>query len=509
MLHIKTSYILSPMADNQTALIIGAGTGGIATSIFLAQQGFEVDVYEKNISAGGRCGQIVRDGHRFDVGATMVLMPEIYRDVFGSLGLTLERDLRMRPLDDIYTLWFDDGTRLAFTADRKRMEEQLEKIEPGSFARAERYVQEGFRLYKMAFEKLLGRNFTRFFDFFNPGNALLLIKLKTYLKHYSYTTRFFRSEHLRMAYTFQNIYVGQSPFTAPALFSMIPAAELTEGSMFPVGGMFTVTEKLMAKAAGLGVSFHFANPVRQIRVSGGRATGVILSDGTEAKADVIVANADLPYVYRELLPGGCKTRRIERMKYSCSALVLHWALDKQYPQLGHHSTFLADSFREGLDKIFRDKSMGEDPCFYIHAPVRTDPSAAPDGCDTLSVAVGVGHLDPRHPQNWDLITDKARSAVFRKLKKIGIEDIEEHIKFEIVTTPETWVEALNISRGSVFGSLGHNILQMGWFRPHNRDRRYKNLYFTGGSTHPGNGIPMVLLSARLVSERIINEQKKA
>lgn len=496
------------MSGNQKALIIGAGTGGIATSIFLAQKGFEVDVYEKNISAGGRCGNIVRDGHRFDVGATMVLMPEVYRDVLSSLGLNIEIDLLMKPLDDIYTLWFDDGTSLAFTTDRKRMEQQLEKIEPGSFANAERYVKTGFRLYTMAFERLLGRNFTRFFEFFNLSNALLLIKLKTYLRHYNYTARFFRSEHLRMAYTFQNIYVGQSPFIAPALFSMIPAAELTEGSMFPVGGMYSVAEKMMAKAVELGVKFNFAQPVRKITTEGGRATGVIFSDGSEAKADVIVANADLPYVYRELLPPGRKSRRIERMKYSCSALVLHWALDKQYPQLGHHSTFLSDNFREGLDKIFIDKSMGDDPCFYIHAPVRTDPSAAPEGCDTLSVAVGVGHLDPGKTQNWDLITDKARNAVFRKLKRIGIEDIEKHIKFEIITTPETWVEALNISRGSVFGSIGHNVLQMGWFRPHNRDSRYRNLYFTGGSTHPGNGMPMVLLSARLVSERIISEQKK-
>jgi phytoene desaturase len=367
-------------------------------------------------------------------------------------------------------------------------------------------VKTGVSLYKMAFERLLGRNFTRFFQFFNLSNALLLIKLKTYLRHYSYTARFFRSEHLRMAYTFQNIYVGQSPFSAPALFSMIPAAELTEGSMFPVGGMYSVAEKLMAEAVGLGVRFHFAKPVRKIITEAGRAAGVLFADGTEARADIIVSNADLPYVYRELLPPSLKSRRIERMKYSCSALVLHWAVDKQYPQLGQHSTFLADSFREGLDKIFIDKSMGDDPCFYIHAPVRTDPSAAPEGCDTLSVAVGVGHLDPKRPQDWNLITEKARSAVFSKLRKIGIDDIEEHIKFEIVTTPGSWEEALNVSRGSVFGSIGHNILQMGWFRPHNRDRRYRNLYFTGGSTHPGNGIPMVLLSARLVSERIINEQ---
>jgi phytoene desaturase len=495
------------MAFNGSALVIGAGIGGITTSLFLAERGYKVDVYEKNIATGGRCGQILRDGHRFDLGATMILMPEVYRDVLQSLGLTME-DLELKPLNDIYTLWFDDGTSLAFTTDQARMEQQLEKIEPGSYARAREYVRTGFGLYTVAFAKLLGRNFTRFFDFFNPANTLLLVKLKTYLNHYRYTARFFRSEHLRMAFTFQNIYVGQNPFSAPALFSMIPSAELSEGSMFPAGGMAAIAERMMEKAREKGVRFHFAKPVREIRVAGRKATGVIFADGGEAQADVIVANADLPYVYRELLPRSFKSWRITRMKYSCSALVLHWGLDKQYPQLGHHSTFLSDSYREGLDKIFMDKSMGEDPCFYIHAPVRTDPTAAPEGCDTLSVAVGVGHLDPKHPQDWERLADKARTVVFRKLKKIGIDDIEAHIRFEIITTPGNWEEALNITKGSVFGSLGHNILQMGYFRPHNRDRRYRNLYFTGGSTHPGNGIPMVLMSARLVAERIINEQMK-
>lgn len=496
------------MAGNGTALIIGAGIGGITTSLFLAERGYTVDVYEKNIAAGGRCGQIVRDGHRFDLGATMILMPEVYRDVLRSLGLTMD-EMNFRPLDDIYTLWFDDGTRLAFTTDAKRMEQQLESIEPGSYKRAQDYVRTGYDLYNVGFKKLLGRNFTRFFEFFNLSNALLLVKLKTYVNHYRYTARFFRSEHLRMAFTFQNIYVGQNPFTAPALFSMIPSAELTEGSMFPAGGMYAVAARLMEQAKEKGVRFHFAAPVKEITVEGRKATGVTFTDGTQAKADVIIANADLPYVYRELLPPGRKARRISRMKYSCSALVLHWGLDKQYPQLGHHSTFLSDSYREGLDRIFRNKSMGDDPCFYIHAPVRTDPTAAPEGCDTLSVAVGVGHLDPKHPQDWNRLTEKARNAVFRKLRKAGMEDIESHIRFEIVTTPGNWEEALNVTHGSVFGSLGHNIFQMGYFRPHNRDRRYKNLYFTGGSTHPGNGIPMVLMSARLVAERIINEQNPA
>jgi phytoene desaturase len=256
------------MASNGTALIIGAGIGGITTSIFLAKNGYSVDVYEMNNAPGGRCGKIVREGHRFDLGATMMLMPDVYRDVFRSLGLTLENELNVRSLDDIYSLYFDDGSMLDFTTDRKRMEEQLEKIEKGSFARAEKYVTTGFALYKTAFEKLIGRNFTRFFDFFTIKNALLLIKLKTYIGHSRYTSRFFRSQNLQMAYTFQNIYVGQSPFTSPALFSMIPAAELTEGSLFPEGGMYRVASRLLEVAEKHGVRFHFSKPVYGITVDG-------------------------------------------------------------------------------------------------------------------------------------------------------------------------------------------------------------------------------------------------
>lgn len=496
------------MEKAKTALIIGAGIGGITTSVFLAKKGYSVDIYEKNSFAGGRCGQIVRDGHRFDMGATMMLMPDVYRDIFRSLGMTLENEIKVKPLDDIYTVYFSDGTNLAFSKDRERMNRQLEKLEPGSASESEKYVTTGYHLYKMAFEKLIGRNFTRFFDFFNLSNVVLLVKLKTYIGHSRYTARFFRSQHLQMAYTFQNIYVGQSPFSAPALFSMIPAAELTEGSFFPEGGMHSIVRRLIEAAEEHGVRFHFNKPVSGITIKSGRASGVTFSDGGEAAADVIIANADLPYVYRSLLPPSFKSWRIERMRYSCSALVLHWGVDKQYPQLGHHSVFLSDDFRNGLDKIFREKSMGEDPSFYIHSPVHTDPSAAPAGCDSLSVIVGVGHLDRRHPQDWEQILVTARRTVFSRLKQLGINDLEDHIKFEIAAPPAAWEDSFNITKGSVFGSLGHNILQMGYFRPHNRDNRYRNLYFTGGSTHPGNGIPMVLLSARLVSERIIREQNK-
>ncbi len=493
------------MIGKKSAVIIGAGIGGIATAIYLAKNGYNVNVYEKNLAPGGRCGQLIRDGHRFDLGATMLMMPGIYRQVFESLGIPPFENNDIKPLEDLYKIYFDNNEVIAFSPDENKMKIQLEKIEPGSFKKSQKYVSDGYEIFQLGINKLIGRNFDNLFQFANFKNIGMLIKLKTYISNYRYVKRFFRHPHLRMAYTFQNIYVGQSPFNSPALFSMVPAAELTEGSFFPEGGMFNIVERLLSEAKSSGVLFHYNKPVKNIRVNCKKAESVILDDGSEIKADIIVANADLPYVYRKLLPDRAKSKRLDSMKYSCSAICYHWGLDKVYPQLGHHSVFLSDGFREGLDRIFKDKSVSDHPSFYVHAPARTDPSAAPQNQDTLSVIVGAGHMDKNKKQDWDDLKKKTRTAVIQRLKQLGLEDFEEHIKFEICYTPESWESACNISRGSVFGSLAHNIFQMGYFRPHNQHGRYKNLFFVGGSTHPGNGIPNVLLSAKLTAERILNK----
>jgi len=492
------------MPENKSAVIIGAGIGGIATAVFLAKNGYSVDIYEKNAVPGGRSGQIIHEGHRFDLGATMLMMPGIYHQVFDLLGVKLEVGNDIIPLDELYKIYFDDGTDIAFTTDRERMKKQLESIEPGSFEKSMKYVFKGYEIFQIGINKLIGRNFYNLFQLVNFRNIGLLIKLKTYISNWSYAKKFFRHPHLLMAYTFQNIYVGQSPMSSPALFSMVPAAELTEGSFFPKGGMFAIVEKLADAAESSGVKFHFNNPVSEIKISGKRAECIVLGDGTEVKSDIILANADLPYVYRELLPDKRISVRLDRMKYSCSAICFHWGIDKVYPQLGHHSVFLSDTMQQGLDSIFIDKSVSDHPSFYVHAPVRTDPMAAPANQDTLSVTVAVGHIDKTKNQDWDIIRQRTRHAVIKRLKQFGMEDIEEHIKFEICHTPENWESVCNISRGSVFGSLAHNVFQMSYFRPHNRHDRYHNLYFVGGSTHPGNGIPNVLLSAKLVAERILS-----
>ena len=248
--------------------------------------------------------------------------------------------------------------------------------------------KDGF--YRIALKELLGRNYTSLFQFITLKNIGILFRIKTLISHMRYVRRFFRHPHLQTAFTFQNIYVGQNPFTAPALFAMLPAAEITEGSLVAEGGMFSVVESLVQKACELGVKFHYNSPVRKIITSGKKAGALELEDGTRIPAGIVVAGADLPYVYHELLKERCYPAVLDKLRYSCSAISFHWALDKPFPGLGLHNVFMSREYKHNLDKIFRDKTVSEDPSFYVFCPREHDHSSAPDGRDTLSVVVPRG-----------------------------------------------------------------------------------------------------------------------
>ena len=496
------------MSRKQKAIVIGAGIGGLATANFLAQNGYDVDIYEKNCNPGGRCGQKIQDGHRFDLGATILLMPSLYKQVLSELGIDLEKDLETTSLSPIYKLFFSDGSDFSFTRDEEKMKCQLEAFEPGSYPKYKAYVNEGYEYFNLAMNDLLGKNFDSLFEFVNLKSIRLLLKLKTYRTHTSYVNEFFNDKRLQKAFSFQNIYVGQNPYEAPAFFSMLPGAEIAEGALFPKGGMNRIVQTLVGLADKNNVKINCKKPVQEIILNGKKAEGVLLEDGTKVNADLVIASADLPYVYDKLLDDKQKTQSLKKKKYSCSAIVFHWGVDKVYPQLDHHSVFLNDPYQAGLNAIFKEKSLSENPSFYVHAPVRSDKTAAPENEDSLSVIVPVAHLDEKADQDWKELKEKARNAVIRRLKEAGLTDIEEHIKFEICYLPKTWENSCNVTNGSVFGSLGHTIFQMGYFRPHNQHKKYKNLYFAGGSTHPGNGVPLVLLGAKLTAERILNDAKK-
>ncbi len=495
------------MTKRQTAVVIGAGIGGIATAARLAKNGYEVTVLEKNETPGGRCNQILRDGHRFDIGPTLFLMPEVWEETFAALGEKMSDHLDLRRIDPTYKVHFDDGLELELTSDIGKMQTQLEKVEKTAFTGFLNYIAEGSKHYKISLEKFVGRNFFNIFEYFSLSNLPLIFQLKALGKHYKNTSRFFKDERLKAAFTFQNMYLGLSPYDAPATYSLLQYTELAEGVWYPMGGMYAGIQALTKVAEKHGVKFIYNAPVKRLHVNDTKVVGAELEDGRQFHSDIFVGNADLPYIYDQLLPDRAEAKKlVEEKLYTCSTIMFYWGTKKEYPQIAHHNIFLGGDYKASFDQIFNNHTLPEEPSFYVHAPKRTDPAAAPAGQDTLYVLVPVGHLDARSKQDWEALVKRARETVLTRLaKELGVTDLEQNIKFEMVYQPKVWKERFNLVNGAAFG-LSHNFWQVGYLRPHNRHKQYKNLYFAGASTHPGTGLPIVLLSARLTTERILKEE---
>jgi phytoene desaturase len=488
----------------KTVIVIGAGIGGLTAATHLAKQGLHVTVVEKNAHPGGRCDRISHEGHHFDTGPTLLVMPLLYESEFAALGKSMWEMLELQRVDPTYHLVFDDGSQLALTSDMKSLQEQLENIEPGSFQGLLHYIDEGHRHYHLSIEKLVNPDFRTASDFFKLSHLPLLHQVKPLKKHYANMSNYFDDPRLKAAFTFQDVYMGLSPFEAPATFSMMPYSELAHGVWYPKGGMYQLVEALMSLGHEAGVEFVFNAEVEQIVINGKEACGVLLANGMNLDADAVLANADLPYVYQNLLPQDRQVKKLARKRFSCSVISFFWGVDKPYDKLGPHTLFLVDDYRENFNSIIRDLDLPSNPSLYIHAPARLDRAMAPQGQDTLIAIVPVGHISENGNQDWGSMRDQARQKVFQRLRNHGINDLEEHIKFEVNFTPLSWQKRYNLVKGSTHG-LCHNLTQLAYFRPDNRHRRIHNLYFVGASTRPGTGMPTVMVSGRQSAQRIMDD----
>lgn len=489
---------------SKSIIVIGAGIGGIVAATHMARRGLNVTVLEKNSHAGGRCDRFSRDGHHFDAGPTLLVMPLLYEAEFAALGTSLHEVLDLQRVDPTYHLVFDDGSQLALTSDMKSMQEQLEAFETGSFHGLLRYMEEGHRHYHLGMQRLVNRDFRNAMDFFKLSHIPLAFQLKPFANHYNNMAAYFDDPRLKSAFTFQDVYMGLSPFEAPATFSMMPYTELAHGVWYPRGGMYSIVEALVALAQRAGVTFEFDTAVERIDVNGRHTKGVLLTDGRHIQSDAVLANADLPYVYKSLLPQDREVKRLERKRFSCSVISFFWGVDKPFEKLPPHTLFLADDYRDNFKSIIDELGLPSNPSLYVHAPARLDPSMAPEGQDTVIGIVPVGHMSENGEQDWAALRDEARQHVFRRLRSIGITDLEEHIKFEVNYTPLSWKKRYNLMKGSTHG-LCHNLMQLAYFRPSNKHSRYQNLYFVGASTRPGTGLPTAMVSGRLAAQRVLDE----
>lgn len=489
------------------AVVVGAGVGGLAAAARLARQGFDVQLFEKTHRPGGRCNQLRADGFTWDIGPTIVLMPEVFEETFTALGRRLEDYLTLQRCEPNYRIHYRDGSDITFTSELTAMGRELERIEPGSFQRYLAFLAQGREQYRTSLDHLVGRNYSGLLDYFSPKVLAKIFKVRAHRRMYADVSRFFQDDRLRAAMTFQTMYLGVSPFASPAVYGLLPFTELGVGIWFPKGGLYAIPLALEKVAREEGVRLYYGEPVERILTEGARATGVRLASGRTVQADLVLCNADLPYAYQKLLDGApTSLPRKDTLRYTSSGYMLYLGLRKQYPGLGHHNVVFGRDYRGSFDDIFERFRVPEDPSFYVNVPTRSDPSLAPPGQDAVYILVPVPH---QHPGlDWKTEGPQVRAKVFQRMAELGYPELERDTVVERVFTPDDWASTYNLMHGSAFG-LAQNFFQIGPFRPSNQDARVKNLFFVGASTQPGTGLPTVLISARLVSERVQQWAKQA
>lgn len=491
------------------AIIIGAGMGGLATALRLRHQGFEVVVLEKQARPGGRSNVIQEDGYRVDTGPTILVMKDAFEELYRSIGQDFERRLKPVQLDPNYRIYYHDGTSLDLYSNMARLAQEVEKVMPGGAQRLYRFIGESAKKYELAMD-FVHRNFDRITDLANPEAGLRLFQTSAHQNLYRQVARFFDgNDKLTKAFSFHSMFLGLSPLDALAMYSLITYADLALGMWYPKGGIYSIVEDMVALALEMGVEIRTRSPVEQICVDGGHVRGVALTSGERLTADLVISNADLPYTYRKLLAPQFRKaypdHRLERMQYACSGFLLYLGVDRVYPHLRHQSLYFAEDYKANLDAIFKYKTLPEDPSFHLSVPTVTDPSLAPEGHSLIYVLAPMPNLEAR--LDWEAVAPLARERLLNRLEKIIAPDLRRHVVWERQYCPPDWERDINATLGTAFGSLSHGFFQSAYFRPHNKSREVEGLYFVGQGTYPGIGMPMVMISSRLVTERIVKEWK--
>ena len=453
---------------------------------------------------------------RFDQGPSLLLLPRLFEEAFHDLDTSIEAEgVQLLKCEPNYNLWFGDGESFELSTDTSRMKKEVEKWEGvDGFDRYLGFLQESHRHYEQSIVHVLRKNFTSLLHLARPSFLRYIFTLHPFESIYYRASQYFYTERLRRVFTFGSMYMGMSPFDAPGTYSLLQYTELAEGIWYPRGGFYKILDALVRVGKRMGVEYRFSTEVAKVNISpdGRRAQGITLSSGEELSADLVVVNADLVYAYNNLLPASSQAKSLSQKTASCSSISFYWAMDKKVPELTAHNIFLADDYRESFDDIFKRQLIPQEPSFYVNVPSRVDPSAAPEGRDTIVVLVPVGHLlesgvsqesGSRSGQDWDAMIAKARETVLKTVEARTGAKIRHSILHEEVNTPMTWKQKFNLDKGAILG-LSHSFFNVLSFRPRTKHAKYEDLYFVGASTHPGTGVPICLAGSKITSEQILD-----
>jgi phytoene desaturase len=504
------------------AIVIGAGVGGLSAAIRLAIAGVRVTLLEKNERVGGKLNlrQIPhpsRPSERpfaFDTGPSLLTMPEVFEDLFRAAGHDLRRDLPIVRLDPIARFVWADATSFELAADPQTRLENVRKLAPGDVEGFERLLETGRHYWDVGGELFLFRAPEQFLaDARSPldglRTALVPFRIGIFQKYRVLIDRHVRHPKLRELLYQYATYSGASPFKAPATLAVIPFVEQHFGGWYIEGGMYRLAEAMEAIARELGVEVRTNCPVTRILVEPdgrkARARGVRLSTGEELHADVVLCNSDVIWSYRNLIEPRFRPhfadRKLDRIEPGGSGMVLLLGVEGTYPQLAHHTKFMPDDYRSDLRAMFDTLTIPDDPCIYVCATTRSDPSQAPEGCENLFVLCSAPPLTASI--DWTTAARSYRDQIVRTLEtRFGLTDLSKRIVVEQMMTPRDLASLYNANLGSIYG-ISSNSLRTAFLRPPNRDRHIRGLFFAGGATHPGGGLPLVALSGKIAAELVL------
>ncbi|MEE4203515.1 MAG: phytoene desaturase [Halieaceae bacterium] len=481
------------------AIVIGSGFGGLAAAIRLGARGYRVTVLEKLDKPGGRAYVYEQDGFTFDAGPTIITAPFLLEELWSLCGRRFADDVDLRPMDPFFRIRFDDGRIFDYSGDRQKTLAQIRDYNPEDVEGYLKYLKASKKRYRVGFERLGFKSFDRLWDLikFLPQ----LIRLRSDRSVYQLVSSHIRDPYLRQVMSFHPLLIGGNPFNVTGIYSLISHLEQQFGVWSAMGGTGSLVTAMTKLITGQGGEIKLNAEVEEITVEAGRATGVKLRDGSVLPAAVVVSNADAAWTYRYLIPEQHRrrwtNRRIEKAAYSNGLFVWYFGTRRRYEDIPHHTVMLGPRYEGLLKDIFKHKKLTEDFSLYLHRPTATDPSMAPEGCDTFYALVPVPHLDA--DIDWREQAEPFRRAIQERLEATVMPGLGDQLATSHLLTPLDFQDRLCSFKGAGF-SLEPRIMQSAWFRPHNRSEEIEGLYLVGAGTHPGAGIPGVISSARVLDE---------
>ena len=496
------------MTPGKSAVVIGAGIGGLALAIRLQSAGVRTTLLERRDKPGGRAYVYQDQGFTFDAGPTVITDPGALEALFTGAGRQMADYVEMLPVSPFYRLCWEDGTSLDYGNDQDDLERRIHALEPADVDGYRRFLAYSRQVLDAGYIKLGAVPFLSFRDMLQAGPQLA--RLQAWRSVYSKVAQYIRHPKLRQAFSFHALLVGGNPFATSSIYSLIHALEREWGVWFPRGGTGALVQGMARLFEDLGGTLALNAEVATLQTQGDRLTGVTTRDGRQFQADCVASNADVVHTYKDLLAahprGQQHGRQLAGKRFSNSLFVIHFGLKRAQPQLRHHTVCFGPRYRELIQEIFNGDTLADDFSLYLHAPCATDPSLAPPGCSAHYVLAPVPHLG-NAAIDWQVEGPRYRDRILDYLERHYIPGLREDLVTCRIFTPEDFRDTLGAHLGSAF-SLEPVLTQSAWFRPHNRDAQLSNLYLVGAGTHPGAGVPGVVASAKATAQLMLEDLQR-